>query len=59
MAISTFLHIKCALILLFDGGYTPEAAAELLFKGIDCVQGELCSNDYRIRFNKKLKEFIE
>jgi hypothetical protein len=58
MAISILLHIKSALILLFDGSSTPEKAAEFLFEGIRCVIGELYSHASQVRFFKRLKELI-
>jgi hypothetical protein len=58
MAISILLHIKSALILLFDGSSTPEKAAEFLFEGIRCVIRELYSYSSQVRFFKRLKELI-
>jgi hypothetical protein len=58
MAISILLHLKSALILLFDGSSTPEKAAEFLFEGIRCVIRELYSHSSQVRFFKRLKELI-
>jgi hypothetical protein len=59
MAISILLHLKSALILLFDGSSTPEKAAELLSEGIFHVIRELYSCESQVRFFRRLRELID
>lgn len=58
MAISILLHLKSALILLFDGSSTPEKAAELLSEGIFRVIRELYPCELQVRFFKRLREIL-
>jgi hypothetical protein len=58
MGKTTIIHIRSSLILLLDGDYTSEEAAEILVKELECVSDEFCNDDWRGKFYEKLRELL-